>query len=141
VVEGEGAPAGAAGVGERERAEAVEVETEEVADSEVEEMTLPEQASGVVAAAALASKVAVDSTVILMGLDLRQGVQVASVVPLVVPLVASVALVGDREDQDMVHLGVMAAEVVGIAETSNVKVLVGTMTGIPNGPDIRFLTR
>jgi hypothetical protein len=100
--------------------------------------------TGVVVAVALVSKVGEGSMiVILMGLGLRLGGQVDSVVLLVVALVV---LVPDQVEVvlGMVHLVVMeVAGVVAIAETSNVKVLVGTMTEIPSGRDIRLqlLTR
>jgi hypothetical protein len=81
-----------------------------------------------------------------MGLDRRLGDQVGSAVL----QEASVDLAPDQADQadqavdradqevdlGMVHPAVMEAGVVGIVETSNVKVLVGTMTENPNGLDI-----
>ena len=97
-------------------------------------------------AAALASKAVGDSMTIIpmaMGLDRRLGDQVGSAVL----QEASVDLAPDQADQavdradqevdlGMVHPAVMEAGVVGIVETSNVKVLVGTMTENPNGLDI-----
>lgn len=90
-------------------------------------------------AAELASKAAGDSTtIILMGLASRLGDQVGSAVLQEVGLVDLVLDQAHQEVvQDMVHRVVMEAEVVGIAETSNVKVLLlGTMTENQNGLDI-----
>jgi len=123
---------------ETEEGEA-DMETEEEADSEAEEMTLVEEALGVVAVAALASKAAADSTtIILMGLDLHLEDRVVSAV---LQEEGSVVLVVDQVDREGVHMvhpleGSVVAEAVGIAETSNAKVQVDTMTGIRNGLDI-----
>jgi hypothetical protein len=81
--------------------------------------------------------------VTLMGLDLHLEGQVVLAVLQEEGLVVPVLGQEGQEAVRMVHLaeGLVAVVVVGIAETSNAKVLVGTMTGIRNGPDIslRFL--
>jgi hypothetical protein len=94
----------------------------------------------VVVAAELASKAVEDSmTIIPMGLaSSRLGDRVGLAVLQEVGLVDLVLDQAHQEvDQGMVHQVVMEAEVVGIAETSNVKVLLlGTMTENQNGLDI-----
>ena len=86
---------------------------------------------GVVAVAALASKGLADSMiVILMGMDLHLEDRAASVV--LQEEISVVRAEASVRQEDMEEVGV------GIAETSNVKVLVGTKTGIRNGLDISW---
>lgn len=99
-----------------------------------------------VAAAVLGSKVAADSTtIILMALDLHLEDRAALEVLQWEALVVLALDQADREvDRGMVHLvDTEAAGVVGIVETSSAKALVGTKTEIPNGLGIslRLLTR
>jgi len=92
--------------------------------------------TGVDVVAELASKAVGDSTTIIpMGLASRLGDQVGLAEVGLVDLALDQAR--QEVDQGTVHRVVMEAEVVGIAETSNVKVrLRGTMTENQNGLDI-----